>query len=162
VKPTNPGLLVGVGIAGILVGFAVDQILTGAGRATFTPVLTLPILLVLLGGVIVVLALPIRRAIRGAGTVANPFRALRIAMLAKASSLVGALVAGVGIGLAVFVLTRPVEPPLGSLSAIFATVVGGGVLTAAALVAERWCTIRKDDDDDSAGTDRGPDAAPHL
>ena len=93
---------------------------------------------------------------------ANPFRALRIAVLAKASSIVGVGVGGAAVGLAVFVLSRPVEPPLGSLSAILATVAAGAALTAAALVAERWCTIRKDDDDDSAGPDVGPDAAPHL
>lgn len=160
-KRTGVWMLVGTAVAGAFAGFAIDQILTAMGRATFTPVVTLPILLVLLGAVILILALPIRRAIRGAGTVLNPFRALRIAVLAKASSIVGAAVAGVGVGLATFLLTRPVNPPLGSLSAIIATVVGGAALIAAALVAERWCTIRKDDDDDSAGTDVGPDAAPH-
>ena len=81
-----------------------------------------------------------------------PTRAVRVAMLAKASSVVGAVIAGLAAGMLVFLLTRPVAP-VGSTVAVIATLVGALVLLAAALVAEHLCTIRKDDDDERPGPD---------
>jgi hypothetical protein len=109
------------------------------------------VLLLLLGAVVIVLAVPVARATRGTGTPINPFQALRIAMLAKASSIVGAAVGGLGAGLLIFVLTRPVVPSIGSMATIIATVVCGIALVVAGLVAEQLCTIRKDDDDEQPG-----------
>jgi hypothetical protein len=151
VKRTGAGLLIVAAAIGVAAGFLLDQGLTAAGRATFNPTITLPILLVLLGAVVVALALPIRRATRGTIAPVNPFWALRIAMLAKASSIVGAAVAGFAGGLAVFLLTRPVSPSLGSLGPIIATIVCGVALIAAGLYSEHLCTIRKDDDDEQPG-----------
>ncbi|WP_243076192.1 DUF3180 domain-containing protein [Microbacterium sp. SS28] len=156
-KRTGAGVLVLTAGIGAAAGFLVDQLLTSAGRPTFVPGVTLPVLLALLGVFVVVLALPIRRATRGGAGVArvDPFRALRIAMLAKASSIVGAAFAGFGGGLALFLVTRPVTPSVGSWGAVIATIVCGGLLVAAGLVAEHLCTIRKDDDDEHPG-DPGP------
>jgi len=152
VKRTGPGILIIAAAIGVAAGFVLDQALTAAGRATFTPAVSLPIFLVLLGAVVVALALPIRRATRGTvATPVNPFWALRIAMLAKASSIVGAVVAGLGVGLSLFLLTRPVPPSVGSLGAVIATAVCGAALVAAGLYAEHLCTIRKDDDDEQPG-----------
>ena len=64
-KRTGAGVLAVAGVIGIAAGFLVDQLLTAAGRPTFVPGVTLPILLLLLGGFVIVLALPIRRATRG-------------------------------------------------------------------------------------------------
>lgn len=151
-KRTSAGMLLIAVVIGGVVGFAVDQLLTGAGRATFTPSLLLPVLLVLLAAATVAFALPIRRAINGtSGTQIDPFRAVRVAMLAKASSVVGAVIAGLAVGLLAFLLTRPVTP-VGSVGAVIAALVGGIVLLAAALVAEHLCTIRKDDDDQQPGS----------
>ncbi|HWM16242.1 MAG TPA: DUF3180 domain-containing protein [Microbacterium sp.] len=156
-KRTGAGILILAAAIGVAVGFLLDQGLTAAGRATFIPSITLPILLVLLGVVVVALALPIRRATRGVVTgPVNPFWALRIAMLAKASSIVGAAVAGLAGGLAIFLLTRPVPPSIGSLGAIIATAVCGALLVAAGLYAEHLCTIRKDDDDERPRGELGP------
>ena len=151
-KRTTPGvLLIAAGI-GIAVGFVVDQLLTAGGRSTFTPAVTLPILLVGLGVIVVVLAWQIHRATRS--TIASrvdPFRAMRIAMLAKASSIVGAALGGLALGLILFLLTRPVVPSVGSMAPTIATAVCGAVLVAAGLLAEHLCTIRKDDDDEQPG-----------
>ena len=162
-KRTSAGILIVAAVIGIGVGFLIDQVLTSAGRPTFTPAVTLPILLVLLGAVVVALAVPIRRAIHGRSAQAvNPFRAVRIAMLAKASSIVGAAVGGVGLGLALFLVTRPVTPSLGSMGTILATAVAGALLIAAGLVAEHLCIIRKDDDDEQpGGEDPGLEAHHH-
>lgn len=151
-KRTGATPLLLAGVIGVIAGFLIDQALTAGGQPTFTPSLMLPVLLVLLGAVTVALAVPIRRAITGAQSRrVDPFRALRIAMLARASSLVGAVVAGVGVGLLLFLLSRPVPPSLGSTGAVIAAAVGGIVLVVAGLVAEHLCTIRKDDDDEQPG-----------
>lgn len=161
-KRTGAGVLVIAAVLGVAAGFLVDQLLTAAGRPTFTPAVTLPILLVLLGAVVVGLAVPIRRATRGtSSTRVDPFRAVRIAMLAKASSIVGAALGGLGAGLWIFLATRPVTPSLGSLGAVIATTVGGALLVAAGLIAEHLCTIRKDDDDEQPGGD-DPGLEPRL
>ncbi|WP_375386750.1 DUF3180 domain-containing protein [uncultured Microbacterium sp.] len=153
-RRTGPGILVLAAIIGVAVGYLLDNGLTAAGRPTFTPAVTLPILLVLLGLLALALAIPIRRATRGAtGAPVNPFRALRVAMLAKASSIVGAAVGGLAVGLAIFLLTRPVSPSVGSLGAIIATAVASAILITAALISEHLCTIRKDDDDQHPGAD---------
>lgn len=161
-KRTGAGVLVVAAALGVAAGFLVDQLLTSAGRPTFTPAVTLPILLLLLGAVVIALAVPIRRATRGrSGAAVNPFRAVRIAMLAKASSIVGAAIGGVAVGLLVFVGTRPVAPSLGSMGTVIATAVSGALLVAAALVAEHLCTIRKDDDDEQPGGDE-PGLEPRI
>ena len=91
----------------------------------------------------------------------NPFRALRVAMLAKASSIVGAALGGFGLGLLVFLVTRPVLPAADALGTVIATAVCGGLLVAAGLFAEHLCTIRKDDDDAQPGDDAGLEPPAH-
>jgi len=151
-KRTGAVPLLAAGVIGLVVGFLIDQMLTATAQPTFTPSLMLPVLLVLLGAITVALAVPIRRATTGAdGRRVDPFHAVRIAMLARASSIVGAAVTGVAVGLVLFLLTRPVSPSLGSTSAVLAAAAGGIVLVVAGLVAEHLCTIRKDDDDDQPG-----------
>jgi hypothetical protein len=153
-------LLVAAAIGGVA-GFLLDQLLTSSGRSTFTPVIMLPILLVLIGMLCLALAWPVRRSLRDPKAPhVDPFRALRIAVLAKASSLLGALVGGAGAGLAVFLATRPVVPALGSWGTIIATIVAGGVLVAAALVAEHFCTLPKDPDEREPD-DPGAGVEPH-
>ncbi|WP_051191742.1 DUF3180 domain-containing protein [Microbacterium luticocti] len=155
---THPVSLVVAAVLGGGAGYLLDQLLTAAGRATFTPMVSLPIMLVVLGVLVVALAIPIRRATQGRSHAAvNPFRAVRIAMLAKASSLLGAVFGGVGIGLILFLFSRPAEPSIGSLSAQIATVVCAALLVAAGLIAEHLCTIRKDDDDEHPGGAAGGD-----
>lgn len=161
-KRTSPLTLILAVAIGIAVGFLVDQLMTSAGRPTFSPAVMLPILLILLGAADIALALPIRRATRGVvKTPVNPFRALRIAMLAKASSILGAAIGGFALGLMLFLSTRPVTPSVGSWGAIIATAVCGGILVAAGLVAEHMCTIRKDDHDDEQPGAGDPEPRAH-
>ncbi|MFS0866200.1 DUF3180 domain-containing protein [Microbacterium sp. 179-B 1A2 NHS] len=143
-------------------GFIVDQLLTGAGHPTFTPSAVLPVILVALAVAVVAAALPVRRATVGSAAPIDPFRALRIAMLAKSSSIVGAFVAGFAGGLLLYVLTRPVSPSLGSTGAVIAALLSGVVLVAAALFAEYLCTIRKDDDDEQPEPDEPGLGLSHL
>ncbi|SIR89461.1 DUF3180 domain-containing protein [Microbacterium sp. RURRCA19A] len=163
-KRTGATILIVAALAGLVVGFLVDAMLTAAARPTFVPVASLPTILVLLAAVVVGVAVPIFRASRGrSARRIDPFRALRVAMLAKASSLVGAAATGFALGLLAFVLTRPFTPSLGSLGSVIATAVCGAVLVVAGLVAEQLCTIRKDDDDEHPGPSGAhPDAGPSI
>ena len=152
-KRTAPLTLVACAVVGAAAGAVVDILLTGAGRATFTPSIMLPILLVALGVACLALAWPIRRSVKDPHAPrVDPFRAVRVAALAKASSMLGALVGAFALGLLGFVLTRPVVPALGSMTEAIATAVGGAVLVVLALIAEHMCTLPKDPDE------REPDA----
>lgn len=145
---TSPLALIVAAVLGGGVGFLVDHLLTLSGRPTFSPAVGLPIFLVLLGAITLALAWPVRRSVRSADAPrVDPFRAVRIAMLAKASSLVGAAVLGAGVGLVLYVSTRPVSPGLGSMATTIATIAAGAVLVVAALVAEHFCSLPKDPDE---------------
>jgi len=150
-KRTSPALLLVLALLSAGAGFGFDHLLTVTGRATFTPSGFLPVLLIIVAAASLGLAWPVRRSVRG-GTRIDPFRALRAATLARASSLLGAIMAGFGVGLIAFLSSRPVPAPVGSTVALVALIVCALVLVGAALVAEQFCTLPKDPDD------REPDA----
>lgn len=147
-RRTSATVLILLALVGGGIGYLADHLLTVAGRATFTPSGFLPVLLLLLAAATLALAWPVRRSVRGQtpGRI-DPFRALRAATLARASSLLGAIMTGLGAGLGVFLLTRPVNPPVGSVVAMAALVASSLALVVAALVAEQFCTLPKDPDD---------------
>lgn len=147
-KRTSPAFLLLLALVGGGVGFAINHALTISGRHTFTPSAFLPVVLILLAAGVLGIAWPVRRSIRGItpGRI-DPFRALRAAVLARASSLLGALMTGFGLGLLVFLLSRPINPPVGSTVTLVALAVSAIVLVVAALVAEDFCTLPKDPDD---------------
>ncbi|MGO2050439.1 MAG: DUF3180 family protein [Microbacterium sp.] len=147
-KRTSPLVLILLALAGGGAGYLVDHLLTVGGRATFAPSGFLPVLLLLLAAFVLALAWPVRRSVRGQtpGRI-DPFRATRAATLARASSLLGAIMTGFGSGLLVFLLSRPVAPQVGSVVAMAALVASSLVLVVAALVAEQFCTLPKDPDD---------------
>ncbi|CAH0210756.1 hypothetical protein SRABI76_02255 [Microbacterium oxydans] len=145
-RRTSLGVLVLLVLLGAGVGYLLDHMLTAGGRSTFTPSLLLPVLLLLIAVAALGVAWPVRHSVR-TGTRIDPFRALRAATLARASSLVGAIMAGVGAGLLVFLLSRPIDPPVGSTVAMLALIASAVVLVIAALIAEQFCTLPKDPDD---------------
>ena len=145
-KRTSVGLLVVLALLGAGGGYLLDHVLTASGRATFTPSLFLPVLLLLIAAAALGVAWPVRNSVRS-GTRIDPFRALRAATLARASSLLGAIMAGFGAGLLLFLLSRPIDPPVGSTVAMLALIVTAIMLVIAALIAEQFCTLPKDPDD---------------
>lgn len=142
-------------LLGAGIGYLLDHLLTAGGRATFTPSLLLPVLLLLIAAAALGVAWPVRNSVRS-GIRIDPFRALRAATLARASSLLGAIMAGLGAGLLLFLLARPIDPPVGSTVAMLALIGSAIVLVIAALVAEQFCTLPKDPDD-SEPRDRAPE-----
>ena len=145
-RHTRPLSVVVCAIAGLAVGFVLEVALAAAGQPVLIPPYTLTITLVAAAAIVVALAVPIRRAIRGVSqTRINPFRAMRVVVLAKASTLVGSLIAGFGLGVVVFLITRPVVADVGSLWPGIAAALSGVVLLVAGLVAERLCTLPPDE-----------------
>ena len=154
-RRTSAGLLAVLALLGAGGGFLLDHLLTASGRSTFTPSLFLPVLLLLIAAAALGVAWPVRSSVRS-GIRIDPFRALRAATLARASSLLGAIMAGLGAGLLVFLLSRPVDPQVGSTVAMLALIGSAIILVIAALVAEQFCTLPKDPDD-SEPRDRAPE-----
>ncbi len=150
---TNPLHLALLAVLGGGAGWLLETALATSGRPVLIPPFTLAVALVLIGVIIVVMALPVRRVSRG-GRI-DPFYATRVVMLAKASSLAGALLAGAALGIAGYLLSRSVLPGVGSITMAFAAAVGAIALLAAGLVAEQMCTIPPDDDDNSDPEQRG-------
>jgi hypothetical protein len=148
VTRTKPLHLVLLAVLGGGVTWFLQTALASAGQPVLIPPFTLAVALLLIGVIIVVMALPVRRVTRGtAKSRIDPFYATRVVMLAKASSLSGALLGGGGLGIAFYLLSRSVLPGVGSVTMAFATAFGAILLLVAGLIAEHMCTIPPDDDD---------------
>lgn len=139
-------------IVGISVGYLLQSLLVSLGARMLVPPITFPVTLTLAAAIVLTVAWPVRAALRG--TRKRPVNALyaaRVAMLAKASSISGALLFGFAGGLTYFVLTRSVVPGAGTIGLLVASVIAGAVLLAAGLIAERFCTLPPENpDEDSA------------
>lgn len=150
-RRTSATPLIVLAAVGVVFGYLLEVATVSAGRASIIPPVTLAVSLVAIAIVLVALSWPIRRSTTGRATRRiDPFRAMRVAALAKASSHAGSLVAGAAIGILLFLLTRPIVPALGSFWLVIASIVGSVALVVAALVAEWFCTVPKDEDDDAA------------
>ena len=150
---TSPLILVLVAVLGGGITWLLETGLAAAGRAIVIPPFTLAVALALIGVLIVILALPVRRVSRGLPNARiDPFYATRVVMLAKASSLSGVLVGGGGLGITAFLLSRSVLPAVGSVTMALGTAIAAVLLLVAGLVAEHWCFIPPDEKDKNDGT----------
>ncbi len=134
-------------IAGMTVGYLAQSILVSHGLAMLVPPLTLPATLVIAAVALLVLAWPVRQSVRGKRPPVNQLMASRVAVLAKASTLSGALLTGFTAGLGYFALTRTVIPGGSTIVLLVVAVVAAVLLLVAGLVAERFCTLPPDDPD---------------
>jgi len=161
VKPTRPSTLFSIAIVTAVAGFAFDAVLASRQSPTLLLAVPLGITLAFIGVAVVLMARPVRRHARdGAGRQrpVDPLYATRVVVLAKASSICGALFGGFAIGLVVYLLTRSVTPSLGSTLPNVVAVGGGIVLTVCALVAERMCIAPPGDDDEPGDPRNGTTA----
>jgi hypothetical protein len=151
VKRTKITTLVVLGVVGAVAGSLGELALAASGHPIVNLPITLAIALAVIGGIVVTLAVPIRRMTRTAGAPrVDPFYATRILMLAKACAVTGSLVAGVGIGVLAYLLTRSVIG-VGSVTQAIAAIAGAGVLLAGGLIAEHLCRVPPGDDDNDPG-----------
>jgi hypothetical protein len=154
---TTPGPLIAMGIIGLFIGVLMQLGLAAMNMPKLRPEFSLAITLVLVGAAAVALAVPVRRATRGnPAHRVDPFYATRVVVLAKASGLGGALIAGVGLGLVLELAIRSGAPTVEAYLRVFSVLAGGIGLLAGGLVAEFLCTVPHSDDDDP---DAGPPAA---
>lgn len=145
---TRPLTLVIAALVGVASAYGLDSLLALRGFAVVVPPVSLAIALVLIGGVLVALAWPVRRAAAGERRI-DPFYALRVVVLAKSSAVAGALLAGASAGILLYLVTRAVVP-LGSSLAAGGTAVAAVLLLVAGLVAEHWCALPPDDPTEEA------------
>lgn len=151
-KRTSPSTLLGFAAAGVIVGYLLDLALASSGRPVYVPPVTLAVAVALIGAIIVALAWPVRKAVRDEKlNRVDPFYATRVVVLAKASSLAAALLAGGALGIVLYLLTRSVVPGVGSVLMAIATAVAAVALMVAAMVAERMCELPPADDDNAGG-----------
>jgi hypothetical protein len=157
VRRTGPAALIALGLIGVGIGYLLEVGLVAAGAAMLIPPISLSITLVAIGVIVVLLAIPIRRAVRSKVKVhVDPFRAMRIAVLAKACSLVGGLLTGTGIGVVVYVLTRPVPATSESLWLSIVAAVSAVILLIGGLIAEYFCTLPPPKDEKTEHAEHAP------
>lgn len=145
---TNPVTLLLLTALGAGAAWLLETVMVATGRPLVNPPVTLGVALVLIGVLVVVMAVPVYKVARKRPNARiDPFYATRVVVLAKASSLSGALLTGAGLGVIGFLLTRSVLPGVGSITMALVTAGGAVVLLVAGLVAENMCTIPPEDDD---------------
>jgi len=155
VTRTKLSTVVALIVVGAVAGFLVQIGLAAAGSPKFTPYYTLALSLVFIAAIVVALAIPIRRATRGkVRTRIDPFYATRVVLLAKASSIAGAVIAGTAFGLLLELLVRSGGLNSDGLLQTLATLGGAIALLTAGLVGEFFCTVPQPPDDPDA--DRTP------
>lgn len=148
-KRTTATPLVSLWAIGIVAGFLTEMALTTSGSAVFVPPISLALTLVVVGAIVVGFSIPIRRAVTGASTRrVDPFQAMRIVSLARASSWSGSLFLGLALGAVTFMITRTVLPGVASVWLTATMALGSALLITAGLIAEHLCRLPKDEDDD--------------
>jgi uncharacterized membrane protein len=143
-------LLVAV-VTGV-VSFAVFTVITRSGSLVPRPALLSGVLLVVMGGLVLWLARPVRRYLKGQATKPlDPLRAARTVVLAQAAALTGAAAAGWYAGQVTVVLTDlSLDVNRGRLLPLGALVVASLALATAGMVAQRWCRVEPPDEEDPA------------
>ena len=108
-KRTRVTTILMLAAVGAIIGALGELALQVSGRPIFNLPVTLAVALAVIGGIVVTMAVPIRRMTRAANAPrVDPFYATRVVMLAKACAVTGSLLAGVGIGVLAYLLTRSV------------------------------------------------------
>lgn len=147
-KRTRPVILVLFAVVGAGAGLLLQVVLAAAGTAGVSAPFTLALSLAVIGVLVVVFAVPVRRAVRDREKHrVDPFYATRVVILAKASSIAGSLLFGATSAVVAYLLTRPVVAAVGSIFTSGAAVAGSVVLLVCGLVAENMCSLPPDDED---------------
>ena len=145
-RRTSPIALVGVAIAGAVVGWLLQVGLTSSGAPSLRPPATLYSVLFILAFGVVLLGRPVRRVVRGtARRPVDPFFAMRVLVLAKASSLTGALLVGAATALLGYAVSRTGSMAVPAFWPDVLTALGALALCIAGLVVEWWCRIPPQD-----------------
>ncbi|MFT4262675.1 MAG: DUF3180 domain-containing protein [Nocardioides sp.] len=146
-RPTSARVLTGCLVAGLIAGWVshrlADAWLDHAPVVTWGQPLLLLVMALLLGGV----AWSTWRTVHVHRVRLEPHRAVNRLVLARACAVVGALAAGLYLGYAVSWLGVDAELAHQRLVRSLLAGVSGGLITGAALLLERACRVRPDDDE---------------
>jgi hypothetical protein len=146
VRRTSVPLLLALAVAGGVVVWLLQIALVSAGQPTLVPPGTLVLVLFGIAAVLLALGWPIRQFVRGRrDRRVDPFRAMRTLLFAKASSLMGSLVAGGAVGTLLYLFSRPVPAGGASTWLTIGALVGAVADAAAGLVVEQWCRLPPQD-----------------
>ena len=138
-------------VAGLLTAAIFNM---GLGPLTVTPFLGL--LCVVLAAALIWNGRQVRRLKQGEPTRMTPMLAMRVAVAARASALVGAGCFGVLAAITLVSVLRPSTSAL-QMAAMWAGIDAAGALVwaAASFVVERWCVIDNDDSSEDHPTKPG-------
>lgn len=142
-------------VAGTVIGYLLEALLTRLGHEIFTPVWAQGAVLLAIGGVVLLLAWRLKRELAERRVVVDPLLAVRILAAARAAQLLGALFVGFGAGLFGWVLPRLAQTAVELWLPMLIAAACGLLLAVMGVVAERWCRVPPPDDD-AAGSDSGP------
>lgn len=142
--------LVLVAAAAGLVSFGVFVLITRSGELVPRPPLLAGVLLVVMAGLVLWLARPVRRYLQGrATTPLDPVQAARTVVLAQAAALTGSAATGWYAGqLAVVLTDLSLVANRSRILPLSLLLVAGVVLATAGLVAQRWCRVDPRDEDE--------------
>lgn len=156
--PTGIGQLLLLAAVAFATSTTFLQLRQAAGGTTPPPPVVAIVVLVALAVAVLVVAWPVRRWNRGhRDRPLNPLRAARTVALAKSAALSGAVLSGgwlgfVAIALPLVTLQAQAERAVAAGAVVLASLA----LTGAGLLAERWCMIPpEDDDEDGPGRSGG-------
>ena len=150
-RRTSPAVLLGVAVAGGVIAWLLQVALVSGGAPSFIPPATLWSVLYVLAIALIVLGRPVRRMVRGrAVRRVDPLFAMRVVVLAKASSLTGALLVGGGAVLIVYAVSRTGSIATPAFWPSVLLTVGALALGAAGLIVEWWCRVPPQDRSDPA------------
>lgn len=146
--------LVAVFLGALVVTYGIVALAVGAGSPSPQAHWLTHVFLLVLTVVLVLQGRGVKRMVDGKETSMTPIEASRVLTYAKTASVVGSVIAGYFVAIAIFVATLPPAPV--REQALVSGVAGFLVcaaMVAAGLVVEHWCSVDppSDDDDGSHG-----------
>lgn len=147
-KKTTVGLPIAFAAVGGVLAYLLEVGLVAAGKPSFVPPYTLPLSLAAIAALVLVFGWPIRQTLHGKRTTRlDPFRAMRVVLLAKASIRAGALLGGAALGVTLHILGRPVLAQGDDLLRALLSVAAAAATLVAGIIVEHWCTLPPDEDE---------------
>ena len=152
-RPARPGVLLATGFLAAVLTWSGLRAWTGTGgsepQLVWRTTLTIGLLVVAVLG----LGWPVRQWVRGEkGRRIDALRAARTAVLAKAATVAGALLAGVSAGFCAHYLpTLDIDARRGQFLVALADLVLSALLLVVGLVVQRYCRVPPEEDEPEAG-----------
>lgn len=148
-RPSRPGLLVGLGVVAAALTWAGLRVWVARAHAEPELMWRTTLTIGLLAAAILGIGWPVRQWVNGdRSRQIDALRAARTAVLAKAGAVAGALLVGLFLGYGVhFLPTVAIAARRSQLIVSVADLLAAVLLLVAGLLVERWCRVPPDEDD---------------